>query len=150
MTCRRKQPRYYREKEWKPPYDLVIPSQYPAQYILPPPGYNPTPGYHSAPGYYPASNYQYAPGYYPASNYQYAQGYQPAPRYPSAPNYQSFQSYQPIAAPQHSMPMLPAPSTIVPYQTVHPQYQVQPFTCKYGLPSYYPPPAYNTSPPPHY
>ncbi|RYC59993.1 hypothetical protein CHU98_g6214 [Xylaria longipes] len=146
MTCRRKQPRYYREKDWKPPYDLVIPPQYPAQYTLPPPGYNPTPGCHIAPGFSPASNYQYTQGYHTAWSYQ------PAPRhnYPWASNYQSFPSYQAVAAQPNPIPMLPAPSTVGPYApTAYSQLGFHPFMACYG-PSYYNPPGMNTFLPPRY
>ncbi|KAI0855849.1 hypothetical protein F4860DRAFT_445791 [Xylaria cubensis] len=142
---RRKQTRYFREKEWKPPRDLVIPSQYSAQYTLPPPGYNPMPSYYCAPSYH-AYDYQYTQGYRPAWSYQPAQ----RQYYNWAPNYQSFLSYQPIAAPSNSTPMLPAPSTIVPYTPTVPcsPYQI----CNYGPSTFAPTPALfqTTFPPPHY
>ncbi|KAI0446265.1 hypothetical protein F4803DRAFT_505210 [Xylaria telfairii] len=105
MFCERRQPIYHRDKGWRPPYDLVIPPTYPAQYIFPPPSYNPTPGGQVL------STYQY--GYHSTSNDQLRPGYSAVQNYPLFLN-----RYQPVTAPPNTAPMLPVCPTTMPYPTV--------------------------------
>ncbi|KAI1157027.1 hypothetical protein F4825DRAFT_401847 [Nemania diffusa] len=57
--CRK--PKYYRDKRWEPPRDLVIPPNFPVQYASPTPNSYQAPGYqshHQGPSYHSMPTYR--------------------------------------------------------------------------------------------